>query len=161
MKKQNISYIWMVTLILSLCSLDLLAQDETEEIEEKRRNRRHQMMEKRQGNRKMQRAHPGIPDLTETQKTAIKKIRLEAKKTSLPLKNELNEKQARLRTLSTAETVNMRDINKVADEIGKIKNSLMKQHLATHQKVRNLLTEEQRIHFDSKPMKRRGRHHGR
>ncbi len=158
MKINKICIALLSAFLFTMSSSILLAQDDEVERERTERNRRHFRMDKRKAFKKATNERMPIPDLTEEQKSAIKALRTEAKKQRLPLKNQLNEKRARLRTIATSSNVNMNELNKVADEIGSLRNQLMKQQLATHQKVRDLLTEEQRIHFDSRPMKsmRRG-----
>ncbi len=98
-----------------------------------------------------------IPDLTEDQKQKMEKLRIKFHKETLQIKNELNEKSARLKTLMSAEKVNMDDINKTVEETGAIKTRLMKAKVAHKQEVRKLLNEKQRLMFDSKMM---GQHHG-
>jgi Spy/CpxP family protein refolding chaperone len=93
---------------------------------------------------------PMIPDLTEKQKEQIKELRTEHLKAMLPLKNQLMEKRARLRTLSTSEKVDIREVNSVIEEIGTLKTKIMKEQAAHRQDVRTLLTEEQRLFFDAR-----------
>lgn len=100
-----------------------------------------------------------IPDMTEQQKEQMEQLRTEHLKVMLPLKNQLQEKMARLRTLSTAEKVNMNDINKKIDEIGELKIKLMKERATHRQDIRKLLTEEQRVMFDMHPMPHQARPH--
>ncbi len=93
---------------------------------------------------------PRIPNLTDEQKKQIKELRMKNAKELLPLKNQLAEKKARLRTLSTVDQVKMNEIEKVIDEIGSINVQIMKKNAAQQQNFRKLLTEEQRIACDSK-----------
>jgi len=92
---------------------------------------------------------PPIPDLTKQQEEQMKQIHLDAQKFSLPLKNEIKVKEAQLNALRTAENPDMAAINKLVEEIGAISVKLAKEHEANHQKIRKLLTESQRIFFDS------------
>lgn len=87
-------------------------------------------------------------DLTEEQQTKIDALKLSHQKKVLHLKNELNEKKAKLRTLQTAEVSDMKAINSIIDEIGTIKTKMAKEQAAHHQEIRKILTEEQRIKFD-------------
>ncbi len=100
-----------------------------------------------------------IPDLTDTQKEKIKAERTKNMKGMLPLKNTLNEKQAHLKTISTAEKVDMNQVNKTIDEIGTIKTTMMKKRAAHKQIIRNILTEDQRVMFDMHSSKRNKKHH--
>ncbi|MCT4639016.1 MAG: Spy/CpxP family protein refolding chaperone [Bacteroidales bacterium] len=126
-----------------------------------------QEMQKRRGNRMQKQEcvekgmrHMGILNLTDQQKEDIKKLRLEHIKDMTPLKNKLNENRAKHRTLMSADKVDMNAINKNIDEFTSIKNKMMKLKAKHKQSVRKLLTEEQRIMFDSKAGKmhhRKGR----
>ncbi|UII29342.1 Spy/CpxP family protein refolding chaperone [Fulvivirga maritima] len=93
-----------------------------------------------------------IPNLTDEQKDKMKEMRLSFYKETLPLKNELNEKKAQLRTLTTVESPDMKKVNKLIENMGDIEVELKKARVAHHQEVRSQLTEEQRIFFDSRPM---------
>ena len=68
------------------------------------------------------------------------------------LKDELVVKMALLQSLSTAEKVNMNEINRTIDEIGALKTKMMKEHAALRQEIRKLLTKNQRLVFDMHPM---------
>jgi Spy/CpxP family protein refolding chaperone len=87
-------------------------------------------------------------ELSDEQKTSIEALKLTHQKKMLPLKNELNEKKARMKTLQTAETPDMKAINSLIDEMGAIKTKIAKEKATQHQDIRKLLTEEQRIKFD-------------
>lgn len=90
-----------------------------------------------------------LPNLTDEQKEQIKAIRLNGQKEALPLRNELMEKKARLRTLTTSEDYNENSVNNTIDDISELEASLMKLRQNHRQEVREILTEEQRIVFDS------------
>ncbi len=107
-----------------------------------------------------QREHMRIPDLTDQQFEQMKSMRTEHMKEMQSLRNQMMEKKARLRTLSTADKVNMAEINKVIDDIGKMQTQMMKMKEQHRQNIRKMLTEDQRIFFDShQPMHREGPHH--
>lgn len=94
-----------------------------------------------------------IPDLTDEQKEKIDKLRTEHLKKMLPLKNELGEKEAQMRTLTTAENVSMSKINSKIEEIGTLKIKMAKEREAHKQEIRKLLNEKQRLIFDTFPPK--------
>lgn len=100
-----------------------------------------------------------IPDLTDEQNDQIKELKTSHMKEVLPIRNQIDEKQAQLNTLSTAEKVDMAKINKTIEEIGELKVTIAKKRAAHRQQIRNLLTEDQRIVFDTMPMNR-GNHKG-
>lgn len=97
-----------------------------------------------------------LPNLTEEQKEQIKAIKLNGQKEALPLRNELMEKKARLRTLTTSEDYSEKAVNGTIDNIAGLEASLMKLRENHRQDVREVLTEEQRIIFDSTPQRGKG-----
>ncbi len=151
MRTNKIITSMLITLFISTMAFTVNAQEMN-----KRRGAR---MQKQECVEKGMR-HMGIPDLTDQQKEDIKKLRLEYIKKMTPLKNELNENRAKHKTLMTSEKADMGAINKNIDEFTSIKNKMMKLKAKHKQSVRKLLTEEQRIMFDSragKMHKKRGR----
>ena len=94
---------------------------------------------------------PDIPDLTEQQKEQIKELEINHMKEVLPLNNEIGEKEARLRTLSTEDDADINAIYTLIEEIGKIKIEMMKKEAAFHQGIRKILTSDQRVLFDLGP----------
>ncbi|MEM9389402.1 MAG: periplasmic heavy metal sensor [Bacteroidota bacterium] len=90
-----------------------------------------------------------IPDLTDDQRTKLKALRTETQKQVLPLENQIGEKEARLKSLTTAEKADMKSIDNLIEEIGDLKVEIAKLRAATHQKVRAELTEDQRLFLDS------------
>jgi len=90
-------------------------------------------------------------NLTDEQKESMDKIHTETLKEMLPLKNSIAEKKAQLHTLQTAEKADMNNINALIDDIAAIKTTMAKKRAATHQQIRSLLSDEQRVLFDSRP----------
>lgn len=84
-------------------------------------------------------------DLNDDQKDQIKGIMLEGKQESRPLENQLREKRARLRTLSSGDTYDVAALNKVADEMGDLQASIHKIHIAKKGEIRALLNDEQKL----------------
>jgi len=91
-----------------------------------------------------------IPDLSEDQKSQIKNLRMQMTKETTPIKAQIREKKAHLNTLSIAEKPDMKAINKTIDEIGALQVKIMKAHAKMRQDIRALLTDEQKVVFDSK-----------
>ena len=91
-----------------------------------------------------------IPDLTEDQQKKMKKMKTANMKDMLQFRNVMAEKHAKLNTLRTADKVDMNAINKIIDEIGASKTKMMKKREAHRQEVRQILTDEQRVYFDSR-----------
>jgi len=103
-----------------------------------------------------------IPGLTDKQKAEMKKIRLAQMDATKDIRNQIMEKKAHLHTLQTADKASMKAINATIDEISALKTQIAKKWAATQQKIRSLLTPEQRTMFDNRPMgKKGGDRHGR
>jgi Spy/CpxP family protein refolding chaperone len=107
----------------------------------------------RNGNRQGFGVEQGL-NLTEDQRTQMKSLRLKMQQEMLPIRNKIGENRAKLRTLSTVENADLKAINKVIDNNSQLTANLAKLHAANRQTVRNLLTEEQRIMFDSRDFRR-------
>lgn len=88
-------------------------------------------------------------NLSEDQKAQMEKIRLESRKSMLPLRNEIGEINAKMRTLTTAEDADLKKINSLIDEKTSLMAKMMKVRAEAHQQVREILSEEQRVKFDS------------
>jgi Spy/CpxP family protein refolding chaperone len=104
-------------------------------------------------NKKMNGSQTGLikqlPGITDEQKKQIKDFKVQQMKEMLPLKNQLGEKKAHLKTLETSDTPDMKAINQLIDEMGSIQVSMRKKQAEFTQKVRKILTDEQRILFDT------------
>ena len=87
--------------------------------------------------------------LDEKQREEISKIRTEQMKERVQTRNLLKEKRAKLELLQTADKPDLKEINKVIDEISVVQAQEMKVQAASRQKIRSLLTEEQRIRYDA------------
>lgn len=94
-----------------------------------------------------------LPGLTDEQKEKAKTFKVEFLKKITPYQDQIAEKRAHVRSLSNQENPEMDKINSTIDEISDLRAEIMKAKAAHHQDIRNILTEEQRILFDSK------RHH--
>jgi Spy/CpxP family protein refolding chaperone len=88
--------------------------------------------------------------LTEEQKEALGKLRLETEKEMKPFKNELRELKAHQQTLTTAENADLKAINKNIDKMAELKAEMAKIMAKQHQAFRSQLTEEQLIKFDNR-----------
>lgn len=95
-------------------------------------------------------AYFGIPDLTPDQIAKIDDLKLQHTKDVTPLKDLLKEKQARINTLLDAEKSDMGAVNAAIDEFTSITNQLIKKKAEFRLAVRNLLTDKQKIVYDSK-----------
>lgn len=93
--------------------------------------------------------HMQIPDLTDQQKEQIQSIALNNHEAMIPLRNQMQEKRARLRTLSTGNTIDQEAADKVIEEIGSLRVAMMKHRFDTRMKIRTLLNEEQKVWLDT------------
>lgn len=100
-----------------------------------------------------------IPDLTEDQQTKIEALRVDHLKEMTALRNQTNELRAKKQTLMTSDKANMNEINSVIDQMTDLQNKKMKASAKHQQDVRNLLTDDQKVYFDSRP--NRGHRNGR
>lgn len=101
-----------------------------------------------------------IPDLTDEQQEQIENLRIEHLKAMKPIKDQIAEKRVQLRTMSTAEKVDMAKVNAIIDEIGILTTQLLKERINHQQSIRKMLTEKQRVIFDSMPQRMRGEGRG-
>ncbi len=89
------------------------------------------------------------PRLTPEQMKQAQTFKMQLMKETLPLKNELREKEARLQTLRTSEKVDLVQINTLIDETSKLKASIEKKKEANMQEYRKTLPEDLRVQFDT------------
>jgi len=101
-----------------------------------------------------------IPDLTDKQKADIEKIQLDGKKEMLPITNALGVKRAELQTLRTAEKIDQKAIDAKVKEIGDLRTQMMSLREQRVQKVRSVLTDDQKVVFDSQKGKNHKGHKG-
>jgi Spy/CpxP family protein refolding chaperone len=96
--------------------------------------------------------HQGLAkalNLTDEQKASFKKIMLAMHKEILPIRNEIGEAQAHQKTLLSADRPDLAAINKNIDRIGALKIEIAKAAVKHRLEMRSLLTDEQRMKFDS------------
>jgi len=89
-----------------------------------------------------------VPQLTVEQQESINILQLELRKELLQINNQLAEKRIQLISLQQVEKPSTKSINSKIDEITTIYNKKMKMIAQNRIKVRELLTEEQRVQFD-------------
>ncbi len=91
-----------------------------------------------------------IPDLTEEQQAQLKSLRLKQMESATRHRNQVDELRAKKRTLMTQATPDQRELDRVIDQMTAMQNTWMKESVKHRQAIRELLTEEQRILFDSR-----------
>jgi len=91
-----------------------------------------------------------LAELTPEQQNQIEQLRIRYQKALLPLRNELGEKMARLRSVSTGENVQTAAVHEIIDQIGALRTRLMKMRVEMLLDLRTLLTEKQRLQLDTR-----------
>ena len=91
--------------------------------------------------------------LTQAQKKNIKELRFKLAKQVIPLKDQVKEKKAHIKTLSVMDNPDMNAINSTVDEIASLRAQMAKLALAHQQLVRKVLNDDQRILYDAKVQK--------
>ena len=100
-----------------------------------------------------------LPDLTEEQQNKIETYRLAHLKEMNTHRNQMNELRAKRQTLITSDNSDMKEINAIIDQMTSVHNKMLKTSAKHRQDVRSQLTDEQKVYFDSRPM--RGQRNGR
>ena len=91
-----------------------------------------------------------IPDLTDAQKSKIEVLRTSQLKEATAHRSLMDEKRAHLNTLRIADKPDMKAINSTIDEMGALRTKHIKNSEAHRQSVRALLTDSQKVYFDSR-----------
>lgn len=95
-------------------------------------------------------------NLTEEQQAEIADLRMDHLKRMTTLRNQMQEKRARLQTLTTGDNYNQSEVDQVIEQMGDIRIQMMKKRTSHQQEVRSQLTEEQQVLFDAKKGRRMG-----
>lgn len=88
-------------------------------------------------------------NLTDEQKEAFKKIMLAMHKEILPIRNEIGEAEAHQKTLLSADKPDLSAIDKNIEKIGGLRVEIAKIAMKHHLEMRSLLTDEQKMKFDT------------
>ena len=154
MKQQKFK-ISIIAMALMLTTISIQAQQQGPDHEGPRSEMRERGQRGPQGP-----GLPRIPGLTEEQKEQMKAIHLEIEQEALPVKNQVDIKEAILKSQITAEDYDERAVNKTIDEIGSLKTQLQKLRVSGLQKAKEVLNEEQLLflynHMDQTPGKGKG-----
>jgi Spy/CpxP family protein refolding chaperone len=92
---------------------------------------------------------------TDEQESEIEKLHLDFQKKSLSVRNKIREKNAQLNTL-ISEGADMNKVNQLVEEIGDLRTEVQKGMISTHMKVRNLLSDDQKVKYDNHFISRYG-----
>jgi len=91
--------------------------------------------------------------LSETQQEQMKSLKLEHKKVTQNLREEMQELRLKQKHLFTDEKPNKNEIFSNLDRISSIQNQLAKERVASQKEIRNILDEDQLVLFLSRPHK--------
>jgi Spy/CpxP family protein refolding chaperone len=89
-----------------------------------------------------------IPGITDKQKEEIKAIRIALLKDLKTIADQVNEKEARLRTLTGSEQYDGKAVEKLIDEIAVLHASKRKLTERARHQIRLMLNDEQKLWFD-------------
>jgi len=90
-----------------------------------------------------------LPNLTADQQTKMESLRTKHLKEVSPLRNELAEKRAHLKTLESVDKPDMTAINKTIDEISALQSKMMKLRASHRIEVSSILTDDQKVYFNA------------
>jgi len=91
-----------------------------------------------------------FPELTADQKDQMAKLRLEHQKAMIPLNADLKLKRIEFRDMMRNDA-SQAELNRMLDDIGRLKVEISKMRLDHRLKMRNILTDEQREFLESHP----------
>lgn len=148
MKKENLKKYGLVVLVMCFIGASNLQAQQFKRGERPQPKQEQQRGQQGQEMNEKGPRGPHIPNLTEEQKEQMHSFKLELDKAALPIQNQVGEKEARLKTLATADSYNEKAVNNVIEEIGALKTELMKLKLANGQKIKSILTDEQVVAFN-------------
>lgn len=99
-------------------------------------------------------AYLNIDNLTPEQENHIKALRTEQLEKRIKFRNQMDELQARKRTLMSEKNPDMGAVNAVIDQMTALRGEMAKQAVEHRQQIRNLLSDEQRVQFDARTQNR-------
>jgi Spy/CpxP family protein refolding chaperone len=108
----------------------------------------HQRMERME----IRRGCCELPNLTDAQKKQMEEINQNLDKAMIPLKAQVELKQAELKTLLVVEKPDKSAIDKKIEEIGAIRVQIQKKRIGARLDTRALLAPEQRTAFDKQTL---------
>ncbi len=88
-------------------------------------------------------------NLSDEQQEKIRELQSAYQKEVTAIRNDLAIKRAELQKLQSADKVDMDQVNKKYDEIGKLETDLSKKRFALQQNILNVLTDEQKQQYNS------------
>ncbi|HET8864992.1 MAG TPA: Spy/CpxP family protein refolding chaperone [Gracilimonas sp.] len=146
--KNNIKVSVLTVLLIGL-TVDVSAQQVNRMQDKAKGDQQGQMMNRADRQGQNHRHMMTQLNLTNEQKEKIGEIRLNGQKGMIPLRNNMQEKNAQLRTLKMSYDYDEAAVNALIEEIGELRTAMMTMRTARQQEVREVLDEGQRIKFDT------------
>jgi len=105
-------------------------------------------------------ANSAFLQLNDEQKAEAAKLRIVLTEKNLPIRNQLGEMRAKMKSLSTGDNQDLEAISNLIDEMS-IAQAQIRKNAAEHRLVfRVLLTDDQQVMFDARQGKQRSRSNG-
>lgn len=110
------------------------------------------------GNGQGNRANNTPRGMSDELRTSLNEARMELLTKEQSVTNKLNELDAQIQTLTTGKNIDYKVVDKLIDERASLQLELTRLRNNHRQKVRNSLSDEDKVWFDNRPMKNRGNH---
>jgi len=95
-----------------------------------------------------------IEGLTDEQREQLGQLQTARMEKSLQHRTQMDELRAKKRSAMIKKESNLEEVNNIIDEMESVRTAWMKENIAHMAEVRSILTEEQRVIFDSRRMNR-------
>ena len=87
-------------------------------------------------------------ELSDEQRAQVRALKLTQRKTNIGQRSQVELKKVELQELLTGAEPNLRQVESKLREMADIRIEVRMSHIRTHQQVRTLLTDEQKVKFD-------------
>ncbi|MHC1708590.1 MAG: Spy/CpxP family protein refolding chaperone [Bacteroidales bacterium] len=148
--------LFLIILTLSLTGSEIMAQRQGRGNQGRKPGQNYNDSLRGQGRGPCQ----NIPDVSQDQEIKIEKSRIEMLKNITPLENQIDEKEARLKSMNAEDNIDQAGIDKTIDEIADLNAKVAKLQNKHIQEIRSFLTEDQKVYFDSNPRPNFGKNKG-
>ncbi len=138
----------IAVLFLSL-SVSAIGQQRSKNPDWDRGERVERFHQKRNAQGQQHQRVMGKLDLCDEQKAQIREIHLNGQKEMLPLKTQLQEAHAKLRTLTVADEYREAEVQEVISTISDLNKTMLTTRIQHRQQIRELLDDNQRVKFDN------------
>lgn len=137
-----------ITALLLSLSVSAIGQQRSKNTDRDRGERVERFQQKRNAQMKQHQRAMAMLDLSDEQKEQIREIHLDGQKEMLPLKTQLQEAHANLRTLTVADNYDEAEVQEVIGKISELTETMLITRVEHRQQIRELLDDDQRVKFD-------------